>query len=209
AGINGENIKSYIAEAVQKRKSRLFNCDTEEGTLRLLVEFIRPETRLIIVGDNYDVMAMLGTAQHLGWETYVVGKAKKLSKEVYKMAKKVVDYSQASELPVHDYTAVMLMSHDYGWDKKMLPLFAAKQPAYMGMLGPKKRFHKMDKDLSDLDLEGLDFFYSPTGLEIGAESPEEIALSIAAEIVAVMRNKPGGFLKFKEGTIHERDPQTV
>ncbi|MEL6356674.1 MAG: XdhC family protein, partial [Bacteroidota bacterium] len=208
-GIPSSQLATYVEQTIKKKKPKVFFTQIEDQPVKLLVEFIRPETRLIIVGDNYDVMAMLGTAQHLGWETYVVGKAKKLSKEVYKMAKKVVDYSQASDLPVHDYTAVMLMSHDYGWDKKMLPLFAAKQPAYMGMLGPKKRFHKMDKDLSDLDLEGLDFFYSPTGLEIGAESPEEIALSIAAEIVAVMRNKPGGFLKFKEGTIHERDPQTV
>ncbi|MEL7246977.1 MAG: XdhC family protein [Bacteroidota bacterium] len=205
AGISGEDLKAYIAEAVQKRKSRLFNCDTEEGTLRLLVEFIRPETRLIIIGDNYDVSAMLGIAGELGWETYLVGKRTKLTKEMYEAAKQVVEYEEADQLAVHDYTAVMLMSHDYNKDKWMLPLFAAKNPRYMGMLGPKKRLQKMQGDLPELDWDKLSFLHAPTGLEIGAESPSEIALSIASEIVAAFREKPGGFLKYKEGTIHERN----
>ncbi len=205
AGIDGEAIQSYIEEAVQKRKSRLFNCTTEEGTLRLLVEFIRPETRLIIIGDNYDVNAMLGIAGELGWETYLVGKRTKLTNEMYEAAKQVVEYEEADRLAVHDYTAVMLMSHDYNKDKWMLPLFAAKNPRYMGMLGPKKRLQKMQGDLPDVDWDNLSCLHAPTGLEIGAESPSEIALSIAAEIVAAFREKPGGFLKYKEGTIHERD----
>ena len=205
AGISSNDIRGHIEEAVQKRKSRLFNCETEEGTLRLLVEFIHPETRLIIIGDNYDVSAMLGIAGELGWETYLVGKRTKLTKEMYESAKRVVEYEEADQLAVHDYTAVMLMSHDYNKDKWMLPLFAAKNPRYMGMLGPKKRLHKMMGDLPEVNWDNLHFLHAPTGLEIGAESPSEIALSIAAEIVASFRDKPGGFLKFKKGTIHERD----
>ena len=205
AGLSADQLKPRIQEAVHKRKSRLFSHDIEEGEVRLLVEFIRPETRLIIIGDNYDVAAMLGIAGELGWETYLVGKRTKLTKEMYESAKKVVEYEHADQLAVHDYTAVMLMSHDYNKDKWMLPLFAAKQPRYMGMLGPKKRLHKMQGDLPEVDWDKLSFLHAPTGLEIGAESPSEIALSIAAEIVAAFREKPGGFLKYKEGTIHERD----
>jgi len=205
AGVHPVVLSEGIAEAREQRRARIIQTEVGEITVKLLVEFIRPETRLIVVGDNYDVSAMLGIADELGWECYVVGKAKKLTKEVYRLAKKVVDYAEAHTLPVHDYTAVMLMSHDYNWDKEMIKVFAPKQPHYMGMLGPKKRFQKMHKDLEELNLEQLPFFYSPTGLEIGAESPNEIALSIAAEIVAVFRNKTGGFLKDKEGTIHERE----
>jgi len=151
------------------------------------------------------VGAMLGIGKELGWESYLVGRSKKMTRDMFQLAGKVVEYEEADFLPVNDYTAVLLMSHDYNWDKTVLPIFARKKPGYMGMLGPKKRYLKMRDDLADLNLDGLPFLHSPTGLEIGAESPNEIALSIAAEVVAVMRSKPGGFLKFKEGTIHERD----
>lgn len=209
AGISASVLNEFIAITSNKRKPKIFHTDIAGKTIKLLVEFIRPETHLIIVGDNYDILAMLGIANELGWECSVIGKAKKLSKQVYKLAKQVVDYAQADELKVNEYTAVMLMSHDYNWDMKMLPIFARKNPAYMGMLGPKKRLQKMNRDLEEIDIEHLPFFYSPTGLEIGAESPNEIALSIASEIVAVMRDKPGGFLREKEGTIHEREEVTA
>ncbi|MEL7221260.1 MAG: XdhC family protein [Bacteroidota bacterium] len=209
AGIDAVRLNEFIGITRDKRKPKIFPTEVEGKFVKLLVEFIRPETRLIIVGDNYDILAMLGIANELGWECDVVGKAKKLSKQVYKLAKNVVDYAQADELKVNDYTAVMLMSHDYNWDMKMLPVFARKNPAYMGMLGPKKRLQKMNRDLEGIDIENLPFLYSPTGLEIGAESPNEIALSIASEIVAVMRDKPGGFLREKEGTIHEREHITA
>ncbi len=205
AGVPAEEMAGYVAETLEKRKPCLFNCETEEGPIKLLVEFIRPETRLIVIGDNYDVGAMLGIARELGWETYLVGKKHKLTQEMYDLTHKVVEYEQAHELPVHEYTAVMLMSHDYNKDKWMLPIFADKNPRYMGMLGPKKRLHKMQGDLPEVDFSQLPFLFAPTGLEIGAESPSEIALSIASEIVATFREKPGGFLREKEGTIHERD----
>lgn len=207
--ISAGDLAAWVDQVAGEHRSRTFLSSLEAGEVKVLVEFLRPETRLIIVGDNYDVTAMLEVANVLGWEAYMVGKAKKMSKDMVRLARRVVDYAQADELLVNDYTAVMIMTHDYNKDKAMVPLFAAKKPRYMGMLGPKKRFHKLNNDLPDVDLEQLDFFYSPTGLEIGAESPEEIALSIASEIVAVFRGKPGGFLHEKEGTIHERDYATA
>jgi xanthine/CO dehydrogenase XdhC/CoxF family maturation factor len=208
-GIPTDRLAAWIEQVAGEHRSRTFLTPVEAGEVKVLVEFLRPETRLIVVGDNYDVTAMLEVANVLGWETYVVGKAKKMSKEMVRLARRVVDYAQADELLVNEYTAVMIMTHDYNKDQAMVPLLAAKSPRYMGMLGPKKRFHKLNNDLPDVDLEQLSFFYSPTGLEIGAESPEEIALSIAAEIVAVFRDKPAGFLRDKEGTIHERDYATA
>lgn len=206
AGIDPMALGSCIDTVVRKKKAKTFSLDSAEyGPVEVLVEFIRPETKLVIVGDNYDVNAMAGIADELGWEIYIVGKAKKLSKALFHKAKRVLDYSQAHELEVNEYTAVILMSHDYNKDMTMLPIFVEKRPTYIGMLGPKKRFWKMNDEIADLDMEAVDFLYSPTGLEIGAESPQEIALSIAAEIVAKFRNKEGTSLHHKEGTIHERE----
>ncbi len=204
-GIDQSRLAVMIAEVAERRKPKVYAVDVGPFDVKLLVEFIRPETRMIIVGDNYDVGAMLGIGKELGWEAFLVGRAKKLTKEMFQLASRVVEYEEADTLPVNDYTAVLLMSHDYNWDKAVLPIFARKKPGYIGMLGPKKRYYKMRDDLREIDLGGIPFLYSPTGLEIGAESPNEIALSIAAEIVAVMRNKAGGSLRLKEGTIHERE----
>ena len=120
------------------------------------------------------------------------------------MAERVLDYDDADSLNINEYTAILLMTHDYKKDLNLLSLFMKKNPAYMGILGPKKRFLKLQNDIGK-DLSEYSFLHSPTGLEIGAESPEEIALSICSEIVAEMRDKKGGSLHEKEGTIHDRD----
>ena len=205
AGIEPSELAVYIQEVrAQKTAKTYYSQSSVYGRIKILIEFIRPETRLVIAGDNYDVNAMAGIAAELGWEIYVIGKAKKLSRQLFSLAKQVLDYEQADQLDVNEYTAVVLMSHDYQKDLDLLPLFYSKQPAYLGLLGPKKRFLKMKNDLRDLQLDDTGFLFTPTGLEIGAESPQEIALAIAAEIVATMRKKPGVPLRIKEGTIHER-----
>lgn len=193
----------------QRRKSKVFDFKTASGvSISILIEFLRPELKLIIVGDNYDVNAFAGIANELGWEINIVGLQRKLDKSIFSLSKQILAYEQANDLVVDEYTAVVLMSHDYKWDMQMLQLFLKQNPPYMGMLGPKKRMIKMQNELEQqqdlIDLEKLDFFFGPIGLDIGAESPEEIALSIAAEIIAHFRNRTGSFLKLRLGTIHER-----
>jgi xanthine/CO dehydrogenase XdhC/CoxF family maturation factor len=205
AGLERSTLEDCVGEVLDRRRSVVYSLPAGEGEVRLLVEFIRPETRLIIVGDNYDVGAMLGIARELGWVTCLVGRKKKMTREMFALAGTVVDYEEAHTLPVNNYTAVLLMSHDFNHDRRMLTVFAPRRPAYLGMLGPRKRFLKMRDELAEMDLEGLPFLHAPTGLEIGAESPNEIALSIAAEVLAVLRGKPGGSLRLKEGSIHDRD----
>ena len=80
---------------------------------------------------------------------------------------------------------------------------------YIASLGPKKRFNKIVDELKangrPLTEEELDRIYAPCGLEIGANTPEEIATSIFAEILAVFSNKEGGLLRKKSSPIHDRD----
>ncbi len=206
AGVSADAWHQCVELVKKKRKPRVFELLTvKEQTIQVLLEYIPPEIRLIIVGDNYDILALIGIAQELGWEIYVVGKAKKLAKEVFQIATQVVDYKETHTLPLNAYTVVVLMSHDYEKDKQMLTLFMAKPLRYIGLLGPKKRMLKMQTTLGGKQcLEQMTNLYSPVGLEIGAESPEEIALSICSEIISVFREKTGGSLKFKEGSIHER-----
>jgi len=206
-----EAVLREMVESVKlKRKSKVYELKAKDASNHsILIEFLRPELKLILVGDNYDVNAFVGIADELGWDIQVIGLLRKIGKHIFDKASKVVSYDQASDITVDEYTAVVLMSHDYDKDMAMLQHFLKNKPTYMGMLGPKKRTIKMQNDLKktihDIDLDELQLFYSPVGLDIGAESPEEIALSITAEIVAAFRNRDGKFLRNRIGTIHERD----
>ena len=208
--ISSSELQEYSSIVITKRKSKVFSLSAQDGQAYvILVEYIRPEVQLVLIGDNYDVNAFVGIADELGWQINVVGLLRKIGKAVFEKSNLVVPYDQVDQIIVDEYTVVVLMSHDYNWDKKMLRHFMQHDPAYMGMLGPKKRMIKMENELKveqpALSLDGLSYFYSPVGLDIGAESPEEIALSITAEIVAILRDRPGTHLKYRAGTIHERE----
>jgi xanthine/CO dehydrogenase XdhC/CoxF family maturation factor len=105
------------------------------------------------------------------------------------------------------------MSHNYEYDKDVLKVVMQSETPYIGILGPRKRFEKMQIELSGtasaIRTQDLDRIHSPIGLDIGAETPEEIALSIIAEIQSKFAKRSGGFLKYRRGPIHTRDGQTA
>lgn len=209
-GIPAAELKHAIKTSQEKRKSKVFSLGGKEGqTFEVLVELIRPKIKLVCVGDNYDVNSFVRTANELGWEVHVSGKMRKLDKSVFSLADSVRSYADFDQIEFDEHTAVVLMSHDYKIDLTILKKLLAKEVPYIGMLGPRKRMIKMQNELAEEDpninLPGLINLYSPTGLDIGAESPEEIALSIVAEIVATLRGREGGFLRKRMGPIHERD----
>jgi xanthine/CO dehydrogenase XdhC/CoxF family maturation factor len=101
------------------------------------------------------------------------------------------------------------MSHNYEYDRDVLKKLLRSDAPYIGILGPRKRFDKMQAEFSKegLSLSSKDThrIHSPIGLDIGAEAPDEIAVSIIAEIQSKFANRSGGFLKYRTGPIHQRD----
>src|SRR5206468_3607989 len=97
-------------------------------------------------------------------------------------------------------------------DKDYLRSFLDSPVRYIGMLGPAARTQRVLMELRD---EGVTLkddttrIHGPTGLDLGAEGPEEIAHAIVAEIVAFRRGRRGGFLKERPGPIHDRHPSRV
>jgi len=198
---------SLIAEAIEavriKRRPQIVAIKQDKGSVKVLVEYLRPETRLVIIGDNFDVIAMVNVAQNLGWEIYSVGRKRKLSKSIYAACKAVFEYESFNEIPIDEFTAVLLMTHDYDKDKALIPQILENNPPYIGLLGPRKRLDKLSTDLG-ISLKDISFFHSPVGLDIGAETPEEIAVAVAAEVISVFRKRSGGFLRERKSTIHRR-----
>ena len=197
-------LQEKEALVLSYRKSSVFEFQNEnEEKYEILFEYIQPKIKLICVGDNYDIHAMANVANELGWRIHLVGKTRKVSKSLLQKADFFTDVEQGDSIRVDEYTAIVLMSHDYKTDLRLLQSFIHMDVPYIGLLGPKKRMLKMNNEILDSDLEQISNLYAPVGLDIGAESPEEIALSIASEIITVFRNRRGNFLKNRQRRIHE------
>jgi xanthine/CO dehydrogenase XdhC/CoxF family maturation factor len=113
------------------------------------------------------------------------------------------------EFDITPYTACVLMSHNYEYDRDVLAKILKTPTPYIGILGPQKRFDKMVAELLHkgihLSKEDLHRIHAPIGLDIGAETPDEIALAIISEIQSKFSNRSGGFLKYRSTPIHYRD----
>ena len=111
---------------------------------------------------------------------------------------------------VDDRTAVLLMTHSYARDLAYLLQIASNgvSPGYLGILGPANRRERLLDDLlermPETDAALLDAIRGPAGIDIGAETPQEIALSILSEILSVFRKVVPLPLKDKQGAIHSK-----
>jgi len=206
--ISEEKLTEKLKVVYLRGRSKVITFTNDAGaSYEILYELIRPKIKLVCIGDNYDVKAFLGIGKELGWEVHVAGKRSKIGKEMYQSAQKVYSFEAAEKIIADDFTAIVLMSHDYKTDYRLLKKYIKLDIPYIGLLGPKTRMTKMQNQLleegSDSTLELMPHVFGPVGLDIGAESPEEIALSIAAEIISTFRKRDGGNLRKRPGTIHE------
>src|SRR5690606_3002592 len=116
----------------------------------------------------------------------------------------------AGDSDIAPFTGCVLMSDNYEYDREVLRSLLKTRAPYIGMRGPRKRVDKMraevDKDGVVFSSEDMHRINSPIGLEIGAEAPDEIAVSIIAEIQSKFTCHSGGFLKYRQGPIHKRGP---
>lgn len=183
----------------------------DEDENEALIECIEPVVALVVAGAGNDVQPLVNIAVLLGWEVIVCdGRATHATTKRFPEAKQtfVVKPQQfLDNTQIDDQTCFVLMTHDYKYDLAVLKLLLKKDCKYIGILGPKSKLNRMLDDLSSegiiLSEEQLDRIYGPIGLDIGAETSEEIALSIIAEIKAVMSGKTGTSLKYKTQKIHD------
>lgn len=180
----------------------------KEGVgISLICEYLSPRLRLFIFGDNYDVLPLGQLADLLDWELVLVGKKRKFTKSHYGLAAEVFDFGEEEAwLSLLDPgSCVAIMTHDYQSDLRILQRLLPLALPYIALLGPAKRRDKLCEDLikQGFELANYPQLFAPAGLDIGAESPEEIALAIAAEMVAARKGRAAGFLRQRQGAIHE------
>ncbi|MBL7473026.1 XdhC family protein [Robertkochia sediminum] len=171
---------------------------------------LAPSLRLLIVGAEHDAEKMSRAARFAGWQPVIVAPADDArSADNFPVAFKVINTTpEHFDMTLIDkHTAVLLMTHSYVTDFKYLLRLHSSELTYLGILGPVRRRERLFGDLmdqcDDLDPAFLEKIHGPAGLHLGAETPEEIAISVVAEILSVVRQQTVMPLKDKKGRIHE------
>lgn len=180
-----------------------------QENLNVFTQIMQPAFKLIIIGGEHDAVKLCKIAANLGWEIDVITSVKdsKLlsdfpgANSVIGNSPETVQFSDISE-----NTAIVIMNHSYVQDLKYLVKLSEYNPKYIGILGAPKRRERLFNELfeftPDISDEFLDNIYTPAGLHIGAQTPEEIAVSILAEILSVIREKEPFSLRKINGKIH-------
>ena len=181
------------------------------GRVEVFIDAVRPPRSLLICGAGQDAAPLARLGKELGWRVRVVD-----GRRAYATRDRFPDVDELTVCPPREFSArlsvepgeaVVLMTHHYLHDKEFLRAALASPAAYIGVLGPRRRTERL---LSEADLPGaalgqrsLARVHGPAGLDIGAEAPEQIALSIVAEIEAVAARRRGGVLKRRRAPLHE------
>jgi xanthine dehydrogenase accessory factor len=210
---NGLEILPYKSELLEDAKNAL---DTQQSSITAyqgytaFVECVKPLISLVILGAGNDAIPLTHIAAILGWNiTIVDGRPNYATAERFPSVNKIVvakPEKVLNNLELNEWTAFVLMTHNYNYEiaflKELLPL----HPTYIGILGPKKKLERMLDELEEngtvITEKNLAAIHGPVGLDIGSETSEEIALSIVAEIKAVFSERNGNPLKYKTTVIH-------
>jgi xanthine/CO dehydrogenase XdhC/CoxF family maturation factor len=162
---------------------------TEEGS-RILCTPLSPVPRLLVLGAGLDAIPLVGMAAELGWFVTVADhRPGYLARGGFERAERAVLVEPgklAASLPLRDFAAIVVMSHHLATDRQYLAELSAFDTRYLGVLGPRARRDRLLAELRDVAPSLHERLKGPVGLDIGADSPESIALSILAELQATL-----------------------
>ncbi len=188
--------------ALAKQRADTFRVPSVRGIADVLIETIEPPHALVVIGSSAAARALLPLANALGWQTTLVDRdpARLRTADLPAGLNTVCATPEnlTSALPLDGHSSVVVMTHNLEHDMAYLGALQGAPVAYIGALGSRERVARMRGNGA---LNGL-HVHAPAGLDIGSETPEEIALAIAAEIMAVINRRSGGSLRDNNGNIH-------
>ncbi len=174
----------------------------------VFLETLNPPVRLLIFGAGDDAVPLTELARQLGWQVCVFdGRAHYARGERFPAAQQVSvrDPSLSlDDLQMDSRTVAVIMTHSYAQDVNFLRALVKHCLPYVGVLGPRNRSEQLMMDAQVAPADALSL-HGPAGLDIGADGPEQVALSILAEIQACLNGREGGPLRERAGSIHSRE----
>ncbi len=193
-------VLAELADAIATGASS----DRVYDDLEVFVEAMVPPPRLFVFGTGPDAVPVIELARALGWEAIACAPHARPSLRQLPADELVTGppAELAARVDAASRAVAVVMAHDYELDRAHLDALLATRAHYIGVLGPRARTHRMLADTGRATDDPR--LHAPIGLELGSETPQEIALAIIAEIQAVLADAPHCSLRDRQGPIHER-----
>jgi xanthine dehydrogenase accessory factor len=191
-----ESVQALYYRPEGERMHRL-EAREDAQTYEVMVEVIEAPVTLLIVGGGHIGLSLATIAAHVGWSVAVLDdRATFANAERFPMADKVMvgDFHEhLGGFDIGPTTYVVMVSRGHKQDETALREVVTRGAAYVGMIGSKRRVSTVLRHLAEegYPIDALERVYTPIGYDIGAETPEEIAVSIMAELIAVRRGGSG------------------
>ena len=217
AGVSDTAFASWLRQEISAARlagrSMVSRYTSTAGLADVLVEVITPTLPLVIFGAGDDAIPLAQVADVLGWNVTVVDSRPGLAQAARFPTADCIVVGQPEQVwdrvPLGAGSVAVVMTHNYSHDLSILSHLLASPVRYLGILGTRKRTAAMLRVLAAQGSGSEDGIaarvHGPVGMDIGAETPAEIALAIAAEIQTVCAGRSGGFLNTRPGPIHERN----
>jgi xanthine/CO dehydrogenase XdhC/CoxF family maturation factor len=186
--------------------------ESSDTAFEFSFETLKPAVALMIFGAGADACPLAEIAHNLGWHAYVADhRSAYLTGERFPNARDLfLQTAEDTSVPFEPdaMTAAVIMTHNYARDREILSTLLKTDAFYIGALGPKRRTGQLLSELRDrgefIDAGSLRRLFAPIGLDIGADTPEAIAVAIAAEVQSVLKSRNGGFLRERNAPIYDR-----
>jgi xanthine dehydrogenase accessory factor len=209
-----EAIRCDSRRALDRGRPEITMYEMSAGRAEVFIEVIHPPVPLVIFGAGQDAVPLVRFAKELGWHVTVADpRPGYATRQRFPLADTLIvcrPEKVCEHIKIHRGTVAVVMTHHYLHDADLLKSLLPLPLRYLGLLGSKRRtqrlLHKVRKESVSPSQNNLDVIHSPVGLDIGADTPEEIALAVAAEIQAVLAGRLGGMLRIREEPLHEQCP---
>ena len=200
--LEGERAGERLAAEIPPGPSRVLELDGE----RVFAEVLGPPPKLLVVGATDTAEELARAAKALGWRTEVVDPRPALVTRERLPSPDELVVAWPDELEADAETAVVVLTHEERLDVPALTAALASDAFYVGAIGSRRTQEKRRERLLEAGAteEQLERLSGPAGLDLGAHTPAETAVSILAEVLAVRAGRAGGRLAERSGPIHAR-----
>ncbi len=205
---SGDLGDASLNAAVVRDATRLMLAERSEnrgyGDAEIFIEVFAPKPKLIIFGGVHTAIPLTQFAQALGFRVTIVdGRERFATRERFPTADDIIvawPDEAIARMKIDSSTYIAILTHDPKFDIPALKALSATQPRYIGSMGSRetRQQHFAELRAAGVSDEFLLRVHGPIGLDLGAQTPEEMALAIIAEIVAVRYGRVGGFLAGKK-----------